>query len=629
MTNKCKNCSKFISKDKKFCSIKCENESNSKEELEIRCPVCDKLIYKGKSKNKKNRKTCSMKCRDILKKTKKWETRICKVCGDKFEARKVTKKEICSDECRKEWASIPENKEFRLKRTKESINEKYGVDSIFELKYIQEQIHKKQGNKTDKENVDMVAKVRATKKQKYGDENYNNMEKNKETKLKNHGNENYNNREQFSKTMDGRWKEVTKKRDQTNLKKYGVKSLFEKKQIRDMGKEAIKEKYGTESYLSSEKFKEDIREKQERKIISKLKDVNITLLEPYSTARTKKYGTKYIQYKFKCNDCNYEFTSGLDSGKIPVCRKCNPIINTTKPHIRIKEFLNQNKIFYHENYRKLISPLEVDFYLPDYNASIEVNGNFWHSDVGGGKNKKYHLHKTIECNKKGIKLIHIFEDELKLKKNIVLSRLSNMLNLSKNKIYGRECIIKEVNIVGKTEFLDKNHIQGNCTDKIRLGLYYNDMLVSLMTFGKLRKVTGNNVKEGNYELIRFCSLINHTIIGSFSKLLKHFVKTYSPIIITTYADIRWSGIDELKTVYNKNGFKFVHKSSPSYHYIFKKEYLNRQHRFNYRKSVLKDKLETFDPKLTEWENMQLNEYDRIWDCGSLKFELNCKNYLGM
>jgi len=37
---------------------------------------------------------------------------------------------------------------------------------------------------------------------------------------------------------------------------------------------------------------------------------------------------------------------------------------------------------------------------------------------------------------------------------------------------------------------------------------------------------------------------------------------------------------------------------------------------------LKNTLSNFNPKLTEWKNMQLNGYDRIWDCGNLKYEWN-------
>jgi hypothetical protein len=46
------------------------------------------------------------------------------------------------------------------------------------------------------------------------------------------------------------------------------------------------------------------------------------------------------------------------------------------------------------------------------------------------------------------------------------------------------------------------------------------------------------------------------------------------------------------------------------------------HRFSFRKDQLPKKLSTFDPALTEWENMQLNGYDRVWDCGNLKYVWN-------
>ena len=142
MKNHCKNCNKFISKNKEYCSDNCKKEFNKKEILEIKCIICNKIIYKGTSKYEQKRKTCSMKCRDILKKQKKWEIRTCKVCENKFEARKITKKEMCSDECRKIWAAMPENKEYRLQRTKEELIKKYGVDATFKLESVQKKYKK-------------------------------------------------------------------------------------------------------------------------------------------------------------------------------------------------------------------------------------------------------------------------------------------------------------------------------------------------------------------------------------------------------------------------------------------------------------------------------------------------------
>ena len=101
-------------------------------------------------------------------------------------------------------------------------------------------------------------------------------------------------------------------------------------------------------------------------------------------------------------------------------------------------------------------------------------------------------------------------------------------------------------------------------------------------------------------------------------MLKYFIAEYSPNNIISYADRRWS----LGKLYETLGFSKTKETFCNYWYM--KGYSNRIHRFNFRKNVLKEKLEVFDEKLTEWENMQLNGYDRIWDCGSLKYELDVK-----
>ena len=51
------------------------------------------------------------------------------------------------------------------------------------------------------------------------------------------------------------------------------------------------------------------------------------------------------------------------------------------------------------------------------------------------------------------------------------------------------------------KFLEDNHLQGYANSKIRLGLYYNEELVSLMTFSKPRYT-----KNYDWELVRFCTL---------------------------------------------------------------------------------------------------------------------------
>jgi len=63
--------------------------------------------------------------------------------------------------------------------------------------------------------------------------------------------------------------------------------------------------------------------------------------------------------------------------------------------------------------------------------------------------------------------------------------------------------VKQVPTTEAMLFLDSNHIQGKLGSKIKLGLYYEDRLVSIMTFGGLRKSLGSNKKEGILNYLDF------------------------------------------------------------------------------------------------------------------------------
>jgi hypothetical protein len=227
------------------------------------------------------------------------------------------------------------------------------------------------------------------------------------------------------------------------------------------------------------------------------------------------------------------------------------------------------------NTRKIISPLELDVFIPSHNIAIEFDGLYWHSELH--KPSNYHLNKTELCEKQGIQLIHIFEDEWRDKRDIIKSRLKNILGLTNNKIFGRKTQIKEVNSIDAKEFLNKNHIQGNVNSSIKIGLYLNNELVSLMTFGKGRIALGGDSNQ--YELLRFCNKLDTSVIGGADKLLKYFIKTYKPKDIISYADRRWSQGD----LYEKLGFDNTHNSSPNYWYIINNK---RKYRFGFRKSIL-------------------------------------------
>ena len=252
---------------------------------------------------------------------------------------------------------------------------------------------------------------------------------------------------------------------------------------------------------------------------------------------------------------------------------------------------------------------EIDILIPELNIGIEYDGLKWHSDEF--KDKNYHLNKTEECKKLGIRLVHIFEDEWINKKEIIKSIIRNIIGKTENKIYARKCIIQNVNDNEKKEFLEKNHIQGNVNSQINLGLYHDGELVSLMCIGKPRINLGRKTSlEDEYELLRFCNKLNTNIVGGASKLFKYFITNYNPTLTTSYCDYRWS----IGNMYKALGFTLSHHSQPNYYYIIGN---NRKNRFKYRKSELIK--EGFDPEKSEKEIMEERRIHRIYDCGSLVY----------
>lgn len=325
-------------------------------------------------------------------------------------------------------------------------------------------------------------------------------------------------------------------------------------------------------------------------------------------------------YKFQCDVCKETYTQFHNSYFI--CKKCNPRVRSKYEEelvIFLKDYFSTDEII--QNYRKPFGgKIEVDIFLPSKNIGIEFNGLYWHSENSGGKDSNYHKNKMDLCGAENIRLIQIFEDEWVNNKELIKDKLLHILRIKNytKKVFARKCEIKfNIDSNVKKQFLIKNHIQGNDTSTINVGLFYEDKLVSLMTFGKPTIVKGYRTKkDGEYELIRFCSDSTILCIGMFSKLLSHFVKQYNPTKIITYSDLCFS--DKKSNVYLKNGFVCVDETKPNYWYT--NDYKNRLHRFGFTKQKLVKMGR--DVNKTEREIMKESGYDRIWDCGHLKYEMS-------
>lgn len=493
-----------------------------------------------------------------------------------------------------------------LQKRQQTCIEKYGVDNPSKNPSIVEKIKdiniRKYGTACPARNGEIQEKTRKRNLEKYGVEYFQSTEEFKE-KVRSTCNERYG--------VDCVLKvgAIRKKCEETMLERYGVTHNSKSKVLRKRMLDNLHEKYGDDFTHVIWGGRGNVgQNRRAYSFILKNPDVN-PLFSEDEYIEWKNGNPKY-EFPFECKHCGEKFTSIWDNG-IPntVCPKCAIKRGISSVEKDVAGFIRNvygGEVI--ENDRKTIYPYEIDIVIPERKICIEVDGVYWHSDIFH-PSRKYHLMKTKLCNDMGYSLIHLFDAEWIHRNEIAKSRISSALGVYDRTVYARDCDVRTVSANEACSFLDENHLQGRCGSSVRLGLYYNDELVSLMTFGKPRY-------SGKYEweLIRFCSKLLLHIPGAASRLLVHFERDYKPSSIVSYADRRWSD----GKVYRRLGFTIEHETQPNYWYVnFSK--IELISRIKCQKHKLKKFLREFDPEKSECENMKMNGFGRIYDCGNFCF----------
>lgn len=309
-----------------------------------------------------------------------------------------------------------------------------------------------------------------------------------------------------------------------------------------------------------------------------------------------------------CGFCSKDFEGAYSTYTSDNIKSCGCLSGKSSLELQVRDFIKSLNLDFKSNDRTIITPKELDLIIPSHNLAIEFNGLYWHSELAG-KTRNYHLDKTKECNKAGYNVIHIFEHQWVNKQDIIKDIIKKRLGIVDRKVFARKCEIREVETLQAREFIETNHLQGYASATYKLGLYYENELISIMTFGKSRYD-----KNCNWELIRFANKLGYNVIGGASKILKHFRSKYEGSIIS-YCDISiFSG-----NLYKDLGFIYSHNAKPNYFYF--DSMLNVYSRVMFQKHKLKDKLANFDPSKSEWENMIENKFNRYWDCGNAVYIL--------
>ena len=365
----------------------------------------------------------------------------------------------------------------------------------------------------------------------------------------------------------------------------------------------------------STKTKDAIREANKIANLEKSQDANTAIIETIqSLGLTLLSDISEWSLLLKCNKCDTEFSftkQYLRPSKVKesLCPHCYPRnISHSKGEIELFDYIRSlcSDAIHGYKVDNKYHNKEIDVYVPSLRIGFEFNGLYFHSEqvlMSNNKSPTSDYSKQLEFASNGIRIIPIFSDEWEDKADIVKSRIANILGKTNKVIYARKCRVAEVSSYDASMFCKANHIMGTGRSNIRLGLYYENELVSLMTF------TNNNLsrKSKEWEINRFVSLLNVSVVGGASKLYSAFLKKCDPESVISYADNRWSA----GGLYLAIGFTKVSNGVPNYWYI--KPNSGRIHRFSLRKN------KTDNQELSEVENRLAQGYLRIWDCGSSKW----------
>lgn len=464
-----------------------------------------------------------------------------------------------------------------------------------------------------------------------------NVDKAKETNLKKYGsiyascNSDIANKISNTKKTN----ESKNKTKKTNIEKYGVENVFQSDEIKEKIKQKLIEKYNVDSPLKNEEIKKRVHQT----VLDKYGVDNICFIPESAIVRKNNFNNTIKANKNGRYDIinilrSEDFWNYIIEGK--TLKQVSEIFNVdyvslstslsreefkdrfrkyycypkTQKQSEIANLLKEYGLEVIQSSREIISPLELDIFIPEKKFAIEFNGSCWHSekmlDIKKARNK--HFEKLLECRKKNIRLINIFEKTWDDRKNQIMNFIKSSLYLNDIKVDARKCDIKEMEC---KSFINNNHIQGfgNRTIKTFVLLYY-DKIVGAMTASSHHR---QNIKGNPIVLNRLCFADNVSVRGGSGKLFsvfKNWAKENNYDRVISFSDncLTEGG------VYESLGFVMKEESKPEYFYWDEKNNL-----YFSKQSQRKSKTKCPDG-ITEREWSIYNNKYRIWDCGKKRWE---------
>jgi len=404
---------------------------------------------------------------------------------------------------------------------------------------------------------------------------------------------------------------IKEKMKKTNIEKYGVDNASKNETVKEKIKETNVKKYGGNAPLCSKKIKLKVQTTNLLKYGCYSPLQNEDVLSKVKSTNKEKYGYENVFQNEKIKE------KGKVKRDITVQRlikEGNWFKNKFgKTESKIRDLLNTlTENTFYQNYT-ILEGKELDMYSEPLNLAIEYCGLYWHNENSPEPRKRqYHNNKRIMCEKQGVRLITIFEDEWLNRQKQVINFLKSSIGKYVYKVYARNTVFKKITKGESRLFLEENHIQGYTKRSIHyFGLYYKDELLSVMTFGK-------HHRQGQDSLVldRFAVKEDYHIPGGAGKLFKNACKILPKGRIISWSDNRWSQ----GNVYQKLGFALEEELPPDYSYVPKKN----QNKIRLSKQSQQKSATKCPINLTEKEWANKRGLNRIWDCGKKRWIFEIK-----
>ena len=221
----------------------------------------------------------------------------------------------------------------------------------------------------------------------------------------------------------------------------------------------------------------------------------------------------------------------------------------------------------------------------------------------------YHYSKWKMCRDQGITLLTYFDDDISTSLDIIKSKVLYLTNRGNFTRVGARCLtLDKIAVLDEKIFFDKNHVQGFLNNRnYSIGAYYNSKLVAALCV---------TYRKHYAEITRFAVDISYSIPGVFSRLLKKFISdnNYRGDIVSFSDNCHSNG-----NLYKAAGFENVKELGPGYYYS--KGGRPRENRQRFMKSKIAKKFGIDVTGKTEAAIMQELGYNKVWDCGKIKWKL--------